>query len=538
MNMRFVSAWVAAVIAAGLGATPFFTSLAAPGPIDVSVSVNWISPPAQISPNFLGVSLSANNAGNGLVTPLTGFANGAVASTSQLQARIMRFPDDNSQSYHWRQAFSRGQLGTDDLWFFANQSDIGQMMVTVNMVSGDTDEAAQWVEYANGAASTPRGSERASKSVAPYNITYWMLGEDIRDHPEKFSTAGVSMAGKYVVAALQNASAMKNVSASIQIGLWIDEGGTLERDAWNSDLIAALKASDPGQLDLSARRLIDFLAVRVRVDVPNRPLTDSALFPTLYPYAVARTEEIVTRAEQVSQGLRQNLPVAVYRFGIDFPSEGWNQDKADSMGASIAVSGMLNAMARHDQGKLFTAIYYGLNCKGFNAVLKVPDTRLFDVSPADRFALNPVGEVLSTYGQYLDGLSLPFEFDTSGPAYYKSPALPPLNSSQAVPIVSVAAALDEVDRQFVLFVGSRSLDANVVLHLTILTSPTRTLDGRVLAQVVTGDTVSADRFIGLSRVTSTGVESETPITMVEPGKYTLNLAVGANSYNTFVFTYT
>src|SRR2546428_8676507 len=102
--MRLVIAWVAALVAASLGSTSFLTTLGLQGTVDVNVGVNWQLAPTDISPIFLGVSVSAGNAGNGLVSPTTGFSTGAVASASLLHAKVVRFPDDNTQFYHWHAA--------------------------------------------------------------------------------------------------------------------------------------------------------------------------------------------------------------------------------------------------------------------------------------------------------------------------------------------------------------------------------------------------------------------------------------------------
>ena len=43
---------------------------------------------------------------------------------------------------------------------------------------GEVQEAADWVEYANGAATTTWGALRAERGRAkPYGISYWSVGE-------------------------------------------------------------------------------------------------------------------------------------------------------------------------------------------------------------------------------------------------------------------------------------------------------------------------------------------------------------------------
>jgi alpha-N-arabinofuranosidase len=53
-------------------------------------------------------------------------------------------------------------------------------MLTANVGSGSAEEAADWVEYVNGAADTKWGAERAKNGhPEPYKVKYWFVGNEI-----------------------------------------------------------------------------------------------------------------------------------------------------------------------------------------------------------------------------------------------------------------------------------------------------------------------------------------------------------------------
>ncbi len=70
-------------------------------------------------------------------------------------------------------------FGTDE--FMALCEAVGASpMLTVNVGSGSAAEAADWVEYVNGAADTRWGAERAKNGhPAPYNVKYFFVGNEI-----------------------------------------------------------------------------------------------------------------------------------------------------------------------------------------------------------------------------------------------------------------------------------------------------------------------------------------------------------------------
>ena len=113
---------------------------------------------------------------------------------------LLRWPGGNFVSfYHWRDGvgpvelrptypnqawggLEYGLFGTDEFLTFCRL--IGaEPHMTVNAGTGTPEEAAAWVEYCNGDASTPMGRLRAQNGhPEPYNITLWEVGNEPFGH--------------------------------------------------------------------------------------------------------------------------------------------------------------------------------------------------------------------------------------------------------------------------------------------------------------------------------------------------------------------
>ena len=528
--MRYVSAWLAALVCAGLGSSSLIASIAQGGTTEVTLLVDYQVHQTPVAPSLVGFSVSAADHGNGVAS--NGVEAAAIASTAQLRSKMARFPDDVSQSYHWNQTAGKGELSTFEFWSLAHEAEVPNIMITVNMLTGAPDEAARWVGMANQPTGTPNASQFRSGSD-PFGIQYWLLGEDLADHLEKYPTAQA-----YAQAAIENATRMRAASPGIKIGLWIADGTTDAGVKYNTALLTSIRLLDPGQNVTAGTALIDFLAVGVDVRVPQRPLSDGALYPTLYSYAVQRADNVVAAAEAASSGvLLRELPIAVYRYGIDFGADGWNHEKADSLGVANALSGMVNAFARHE--KLFTAIYRGLNTDGYDALMQVPGA--YEVSSEQRFALNPFGEVLASYGQFLTGKTLSHDLEGAGPnpvkAFYTCPQvggqMPPADH---VPILSVEAALDLSAEQMVIFASSRSLSDRIVLHVVLAHTLPAVVDPAIVAHSFHSQSLSTDTYTGIQHVEPEAQVVNLPIATAGNGDLTFDLTLERNAVGLFTFT--
>jgi alpha-N-arabinofuranosidase len=127
-----------------------------------------------------------------------GFRREVVTALAKLHSGVYRFPGGNfvSGPYDWRDAIGdpdRRAPRWDPVWSALQPNDFGldEFMtlcglldvapyITVNAGFGDAFSAAQEVQYANGAATTPMGRLRAANGHAkPYAIKYWGIGNEM-----------------------------------------------------------------------------------------------------------------------------------------------------------------------------------------------------------------------------------------------------------------------------------------------------------------------------------------------------------------------
>ncbi|HET8825962.1 MAG TPA: alpha-N-arabinofuranosidase [Terriglobales bacterium] len=127
---------------------------------------------------------------------IQGFRAEVIAALKQLHSGVYRWPGGNFVSGHeWRNAVGDPDKRPpimDPVWHAVQPNDVGtdefmtlcrllevEPYVTVNGGFGDEWSAAQLVEYANGAVTTPMGKWRAANGhPEPYRIKFWGIGNE------------------------------------------------------------------------------------------------------------------------------------------------------------------------------------------------------------------------------------------------------------------------------------------------------------------------------------------------------------------------
>ena len=126
-----------------------------------------------------------------------GFRPEVIAALKQLRSGVYRFPGGNFVSAHeWRDAIGDpdqrpprmdpawnavqpNDVGTDEFMTLCRLLDV-EPYITVNAGFGDARSAADYVEYANGAATTPMGRLRAANGhPEPYGVKFWGIGNEM-----------------------------------------------------------------------------------------------------------------------------------------------------------------------------------------------------------------------------------------------------------------------------------------------------------------------------------------------------------------------
>jgi len=162
---------------------------------------------------------------------IRGFRADTTGLLRQLRSGMYRFPGGNFLSAHeWREAIGdpdKRPPRWDPVWSAVQPNDVGidefmtlmellgvEPFISVNAGFGDAWSAAQLVEYANGAATTPMGRLRAANGhPAPYNIKWWGIGNEMYGSWQ----FGHMALEQYVIKHNLFAKAMRKVDPSITL---------------------------------------------------------------------------------------------------------------------------------------------------------------------------------------------------------------------------------------------------------------------------------------------------------------------------------
>jgi alpha-N-arabinofuranosidase len=162
---------------------------------------------------------------------IRGFRPDTTGLLKQLRSGMYRWPGGNYLSGHeWRDAigdadkrpprwdpnwggFQPNDVGTDEFMILMELLGVDPF-ISVNSGFGDAWSAAQLVEYANGAATTPMGRLRAANGHSqPYNIKWWGIGNEMYGPWQ----LGVMPLRHYVIKHNLFAEAMRRVDPSITL---------------------------------------------------------------------------------------------------------------------------------------------------------------------------------------------------------------------------------------------------------------------------------------------------------------------------------
>jgi alpha-L-arabinofuranosidase len=126
-----------------------------------------------------------------------GFRPDAIAVLKSLRSGVYRWPGGNYVSaFEWRNAIGdpdKRAPEIDPVWHALQSNDVGteefmtmskllgvEAYITVDAGFGDAWSAGQYVEYANGAATTPMGKLRAANGhPEPYHVKFWGIGNEM-----------------------------------------------------------------------------------------------------------------------------------------------------------------------------------------------------------------------------------------------------------------------------------------------------------------------------------------------------------------------
>ena len=128
---------------------------------------------------------------------VSGFRPEPIAALKSLRSGVYRWPGGNYVSaFEWRNAIGdpdKRPPEMDPVWHTLQSNDVGteefmtmckllgvEAYIAVNAGLGDAWSAGQYVEYVNGAATTPMGKLRAANGhPEPYRVKFWGIGNEM-----------------------------------------------------------------------------------------------------------------------------------------------------------------------------------------------------------------------------------------------------------------------------------------------------------------------------------------------------------------------
>jgi len=256
--------------------------------------------------------------------------------------RDLRSPQDN---YFWsdvpfdymisdtrtkrnRRLTEPNDVGIDEFIDLCKLTDVTPL-ICVNLGTGTSEEAADWVEYCNGSTDTPMGALRAKNGRhEPYGILYWEIGNEMYGEWE----IGYTGLDGYVDGYKRFHAAMKAADSSIKFLINANDR------PWNREILR------------QCGNICDYLDVHFypdwEIDIETRPLSE--VFQNFF----SRLEGIAERISEIREdieaaGYAGRIKVAICEYSIT--ARGWGPSRAfiSTQGAALFISGLISLFQKN-----------------------------------------------------------------------------------------------------------------------------------------------------------------------------------------------
>ena len=363
----------------------------------------------------------------GLEPPIIRYPGGCFADCYHFEDGI---GDIDTRPYrrnrHWG-GFTDNSFGTDEFVSFCRR--IGcEPMICVNFGSGTPEEAADWVEYCNGAPDTPFGRLRAENGhPEPYGIRYWDIGNEIFGDWE----IGHSSAEDYADRYLEFYHAMKAKDESIVFMVCGGDGDDRSQE-WNETLRRKIGAS------------MDALCLHMyALKSMNGEKHDNRDVYYAVTGSVKKYEEILRESYQLMNGKSEKkILTAVTEYNLGTIVDSYREQTLE---AAVFNAGMLNMFMRNSEKILM--------CNYSDLVNGWPGGCIVSKN-GDAFGTGNY-YVLKMYSE--SGIDKICEVRTDSPVYSTTGKIGNVEPLEDVPFVDLVAGRDK-NGNLVLFAVNRSLD--------------------------------------------------------------------------------
>ena len=363
----------------------------------------------------------------GLEPPIIRYPGGCFADCYHFEDGI---GDIDTRPYrrnrHWG-GFTDNSFGTDEFVSFCRR--IGcEPMICVNFGSGTPEEAADWVEYCNGAPDTPFGRLRAENGhPEPYGIRYWDIGNEIFGDWE----IGHSSAEDYADRYLEFYHVMKAKDESIVFMVCGGDGDDRSQE-WNETLRRKIGAS------------MDALCLHMyALKSMNGEKHDNRDVYYAVTGSVKKYEEILRESYRLmNEKNEKKMLTAVTEYNLGTIVDSYREQTLE---AAVFNAGMLNMFMRNSEKILM--------CNYSDLVNGWPGGCIVSKN-GDAFGTGNY-YVLKMYSE--SGIDKICEVRTDSPVYSTTGKIGNVEPLEDVPFVDLAAGRDK-NGNLVLFAVNRSLD--------------------------------------------------------------------------------
>jgi alpha-N-arabinofuranosidase len=245
-------------------------------------------------------------------------------------ARDSRPPEYYGQ---WDAEWMTNDIGTHEILDLAEALGL-KTTLNVNWGTGSSTEAANWVEYANGASGTTYGAQRVANGRSlPWNVKNWEIGNETWGWwTPGWTSSASTFANSYVV--FHDAMVAKDPTLE-----FFGEGGdgNSTDQTWNTTLLT------------TAAPKLDNLSVHF---YPPQGLPQNYVSADVYNASVGSGATISTRLDGdqstiLANGSNEDVKVAVTEYNAMYFNE--ENRRTRTLEAGLSVAGQINLYARRPE---------------------------------------------------------------------------------------------------------------------------------------------------------------------------------------------
>lgn len=347
---------------------------------------------------------------------LRGMRRDVVEALKPMRISIMRYPGGCfADYYHWKiglgprdsrpefwsaawNEWNPNDFGVDEYMDLAKELGF-EGHITTNYISGTAEEAAQWVEYANGSAETSMGNLRVRNGhPEPYRIKFWAVGNEGPAFCSGEWTGGTKLTD-YFRRFQDYKNAMQKVDPSVRV-----MASSVGNPDWARDLKQALH--------------VDLLATSIYTGEPQmRSATQLCDLDDFYRKVVAEPPSFARKLEENIRAMGDLLPQDHPFLAITEFNSWWLSEKVDPdyrLSNGLYFAGVFNALLRRANAVFMAEASTTLNVQGI-------------------LGINPLGVKLTppyfAYLLYVNHIgSRVLSTTTHGPMVRFNPQLPALDA--------------------------------------------------------------------------------------------------------------